>query len=141
MAGKCAGCEFLAYMHITGIQPQPEFQDFEVSQKPLAPPSHILEVPFQSVPVPMSPRLLELFWASRTSGALIAMGTIDLSLNALTSPPHFASPYPYSTHTLQASQSYLNHLHSSRTNDGAEHKHFSLPPLKDDTPRIPNCLD
>jgi hypothetical protein len=46
MARKCAGCEFLAYMHITGIQPQPELQDFKVSQKPLAPPSHILEVPF-----------------------------------------------------------------------------------------------
>jgi hypothetical protein len=41
------------------------------------------------------------------------MGTIDLSLNALTSPPHFASPHPYSTHTFQASQFYLNHLHSS----------------------------
>jgi hypothetical protein len=60
MARKCAGCEFLAYMHITGIQPQLELQDFKVSQKSLAPPSRILEVPFQSVPVPVSPRLLEL---------------------------------------------------------------------------------
>jgi len=60
MARKCAGGEFLAYMHITGIQLQPELQHFKMSQKPLAPPSHILEVPFQSASVLVSPRLLEL---------------------------------------------------------------------------------